>query len=107
MVRPLIPFLLMLSASTMAAPRNDPTLPPSGFAPVPQASTERTDRLLLQAVINSPQRRLAIINGRSLREGERLGEWQIRSIRPREVLLVSPHGTQLLRLNFPSKPAAD
>lgn len=107
MARFLILLGLLLTASVQAAgPRHDPLRPPAGF----QAAAGEVAPLVsevprLQAVINSPQRRIAILNGRSLREGQKIDAWRVLSIRAREVVLEGPGGRRTLQLDFPSTPA--
>lgn len=61
----------------------------------PEAEIIQDKSLSLQAVSwsSSPQKRFAVINGRICREGERIGEYQIRRIDAEEVLLTGSSGT--------------
>jgi MSHA biogenesis protein MshK len=54
--------------------------------------------LVLQSVLIAPQRRLAVINGKTLAVGERIGEATIVAIRPQDVVLKRPSGEFTLRL---------
>ncbi|MFW6011436.1 MAG: general secretion pathway protein GspB [Desulfosalsimonas sp.] len=61
----------------------------------PEAEILQDKSLSLQAVSwsSSPQKRFVVINGRICREGERVGEYQIRRIDAEEVLLTGSSGT--------------
>ena len=52
----------------------------------------------LQSVLSSPDRRVAVINGVSVREGDRIGAAQVVSIRSEAVVLRTDHRTVTLRL---------
>ena len=54
--------------------------------------------LVLQSVLIAPQRRLAVINGKTLAVGERIGEATVVAIRPQDVVLKRPSGEFTLRL---------
>jgi MSHA biogenesis protein MshK len=107
MARLLILLSVLLAAPAQAtSPRHDPLRPPAGVQTVPGgAAPVHTEVPQLQAVIHSAQRRIAILNGRSVREGEKIDAWQVLSIRAREVLLDGPGGRRTLQLSFPSTPA--
>lgn len=82
----------------------DPTRPPAFlFAPVDSdaAATERSKAgLVLQSVLIAPGRRTAIIGGRHLAIGDRLGDLTLVRVEETEVLLRGPEGSRTLRL-FP------
>jgi len=54
--------------------------------------------LVLQSVLISPQRRLAVINGRTLSVGERIGNATVAAIWPHEVVIQRSSGEVTLRL---------
>lgn len=60
----------------------DPTLPYSGRSVPRTASVRAVTALQLEAILHGSQRRLAIINGQLLREGDRIGNSLIESITP-------------------------
>jgi MSHA biogenesis protein MshK len=72
----------------------DPTRP-SYFLGEP---AEARGAPILQSTLVSPQRRLAIINGRSYTVGSRLGDAEVRAIYPNEVVLRRGGQEQVLRL---------
>jgi len=89
-----IPILLLMSLTAAVhaqATQHDPTRPPT------QAEIEawfgnggdaqEAAPFRLQAILLSPQRRIAIIDGQRLRVGERLDNAQIRTIEPGRVVL--------------------
>ena len=66
----------------------------------PEAVAE--PELVVASILHSPQRRLAIINGRIMRVGDRVGSSTILEIEPRAVILESPGGArQTLELRVP------
>lgn len=61
----------------------------------------RSDRSwFLQSILSSPQRRIAVINGTRVREGDRIGSARVVRIRDSHVLLQSRGRTLTLHL-FP------
>ncbi|MGD8842871.1 MAG: general secretion pathway protein GspB [Gammaproteobacteria bacterium] len=52
----------------------------------------------LQSVLSSPDRRVAVINGVRVREGDRIGMARVVSIRPAAVVLKTDYRTVTLRL---------
>ncbi len=58
--------------------------------------------LVVASILHSPQRRLAIINGRIMRVGDRVGSSTILEIEPRAVIVESPGGARhTLELRVP------
>lgn len=78
------------AAATLAAPAAAFGLSPAGLPNTPQ----------LQSILVSPERRLAIIDGQTLRVGERFGDSVLVKINEREVILKNGKVLQTLRL-FP------
>jgi len=71
----------------------DPTRPPSVEAP--RGGSE------LQTTLVSPGRKLAIISGRTVGVGDRVGAAVVTDIRPYEVVLKTSSGEKVLRLAPP------
>lgn len=68
--------------------------------PVPSAGPEPP--LVVASILHSPQRRLAIVNGQIVREGDRIGGATIRAIEPRAVVLETARGErQTIELRSP------
>jgi MSHA biogenesis protein MshK len=64
-------ILLSVTAGTAVADRlMDPTRPASAKA---DTTAEPTDSIRLEAILRSGERRLAIVNGKIVRAGERIG----------------------------------
>jgi hypothetical protein len=82
----------------------DPTRPPAFlFAPVDgeaAAAEAAKGGLVLQSVLIAPGRRTAIIGGRHVTIGERLGDFTLVRVDETEVLLRGPEGSRTLKL-FP------
>jgi len=82
----------------------DPTRPPAFlFAPIDgeAAATEGAKGgLVLQSVLIAPGRRTAIIGGRHVTIGERVGDFTLVRVDETEVLLRGPEGSRTLKL-FP------
>jgi MSHA biogenesis protein MshK len=82
----------------------DPTRPPAFlFAPVDgeaAAAEAAKGGLVLQSVLIAPGRRTAIIGGRHVTIGERLGDFTLVRVDETEVQLRGPEGSRTLKL-FP------
>jgi MSHA biogenesis protein MshK len=100
--------LVLSPASGMAAPEKlpDPTLPAGAATPatpaVPVGFNQEglSNTPQLQSILVSPERRLAIIDGQTLRVGERFGDSVLVKINESEVVLNNGKVLQILRL-FP------
>jgi MSHA biogenesis protein MshK len=94
--------LIMLAAASVVAgaalaqPLADPTRPPTHGAV--QALQGDAPRTRLQSVLISPGRSVAIIDGRAVRPGERIGDATVLSIEPAEVTLQRGAATERLTL---------
>ena len=75
----------------------DPTEPPSGAAA--RGGAQSAPEAVLQSVIVSGGRRLALIGGRTYQTGERVGDATVVSISSSEVILRDASGTRVLRLH--------
>lgn len=84
----------------------DPTRPPTGYARNPDG--EVFTGPVLQSVLISSSRRVAIISGKTVKVGDKFGEAQVVSIADGEVILRTGKDKQVLKL-YPSlyKPGAD
>ena len=82
------------NATTPDAERRDPTRPP--VAPMQQALAQQavaqsTDsKLVVTSILTGSTRRIAVINGRVRRVGDRVGAMTVAGIEPRRVVLHSP-----------------
>jgi MSHA biogenesis protein MshK len=76
----------------------DPTQPPADrvLGAVP---AEATIALRLQAILRSGDRTSAVVDGKTLKVGDRLGEARILAIRPHSVLIDRQGQQQELRLS--------
>lgn len=75
----------------------DPTRPSSALSDGDGVTTG-VHGLVLQSVLIAPQRRLAVINGRTLAVGERIGDATVAAIQPHEVVVKRASGELTLRL---------
>lgn len=72
----------------------DPTRP----AGMSRAAARESGGGALQTTIVSPGRSLAVINGRTMSVGDKIGDATIVEIRPYEVVLRSRTGTKVMRM---------
>ena len=100
MAQRLIALGLLFAASTsqaaLAQPLNDPTRPPSATSP--QESGEPVPSRL-QSVLLSPTRKIAVIDGRAVRLGERVGDATLIAIAPSQVTLQRGARYETLRMH--------
>lgn len=76
----------------------DPTRPPDAVG-VAQGSTQGgTSAPVLQSVLISPHRRLAIIDGKTVKLGDKFGALRLVSVTETEVVLQSGTSRQILKL---------
>lgn len=87
--------VLLLLACLLALPVRaalDPTLPPAAAGVSSSAVGAAAAPLpRLQAILRGPAGARAVLDGRSLTVGERHGDWRVRAIRARSVL-IEHHG---------------
>lgn len=80
-----------LLVATAGAQQRDPTRPPSAAEVAAwfgdASETDRRSPYRLQSILLAPDRRIAIIDGRRLRTGDRLGEAEVAAIEPGRVIL--------------------
>jgi MSHA biogenesis protein MshK len=90
---------LTLVPCAFAQSLNDPTRPPTVSAATDAGATVDS-ALVLQSILVSPGRRLAVINGQTVKQGDKLGETRVVDIREGEVVLRSDQEITVLKL-FP------
>lgn len=92
------PFALTGAPAQQALP--DPTRPPPGLQAASAASAVAVpDTLVLQSVLLGPGRTpAAVISGRLVAVGDRVGDARLARITAQAVQLKSPHGTTTLSL---------
>jgi hypothetical protein len=66
----------------------------AAVAPTVQIETEPD--LVIASILHSPERRLAVVNGRIVRAGDRIGSQTIVEIQPRAIVVESPRGARRL-----------
>jgi len=77
----------------------DPTRPPAGFGQaIPNAGPVAP---ILQSILISPTRRVAIVSGKTLRVGDKYGDAQLIAINENEIVLKNGKNRQSLYL-YPS-----
>jgi len=104
LTKTLLACVALCALSAVAQPLQDPTRPPAGMDrialdPAVQANVPR-----LQSVLIAPHaggRHVAVIDGETLRLGERYKGALITSIKPGEVVLVRGNARQVLRMDAP------
>lgn len=104
MIKGMLLIGLMYLAVSLATAENlpDPTRPPSDFMMNQEhAETNVTAGPVLQSVLISPHRTVAIISGQTLKLGDKFGEAQVVKITENEVVLRTGRNLQTLRL-FPT-----
>lgn len=97
-------FLLAIcAAGGIAQAQNlaDPTRPPATTEATPERSAASVAGPVLQSVLISPSRKMAIINGQSVNLGEKFGEARLVKISESEVVLRNGQEVQILKL-FPN-----
>lgn len=89
---------LLVPASALAL---DPTQPPRALAPAIGITGDAQVPLRLQAIVRTPHAAQAVINGQSLRVGERVDGARVVAINPRSVLIERQGRRELLKLVAP------
>lgn len=92
----------------MAEALRDPTRPPARLEAGTADDGAAASGPVLQSVLLSPQRRLAIISGQTLKVGDKFGEARLVKIGENEVVLRNGTSLQTLKLfpNVEKQPAA-
>ena len=65
-------------------------------AAAPAVPIETEPELVIASILHSPERRLAVVNGRIVRAGDRVGSTTIVEIQPRAVVVESSRGARRL-----------
>ena len=93
-------LLLAVSSTALAQTLRDPTRPPSAAAsgPLREGEARAPTGPVLQSVIVSDGRRLALIDGKTYTVGDKIGEAKLISISGSEVTLRESGGRKVLRL---------
>lgn len=98
----LIPALtcaMLGASSTSVVALRDPTRPPADPTISRSAESHTVQHWNLSSILISPQRRIAVINGRSLQVGQSLAGARVLSIEADQVVLRQGDRTHILRLN--------
>ncbi len=77
---------------------HDPTRPTDPALYFGSGKTPAGGNWSLQSILSSPERRIAVINGTRVREGDRIGSARVVQIRDSHVLLNTGGSTLTLRL---------
>ncbi|SDS96982.1 Type II secretory pathway component [Pseudomonas oryzae] len=94
-------LILALAVPPLAGAALDPTQPPRAPSGPAAAAGEAASAALLQAILRGPAGARAVIGGRSLAVGERLGELRVLAIRARSVLIERQGQRSELHLSHP------
>lgn len=86
---------LLLASAEASQVLYDPTKPPGKNV---QGNTQSQRSLRLESVLVGSKRKVAIINGRRYKEGDRIGTGKVVSIQRQGVKIAMPHKTLSLRL---------
>lgn len=90
----LVIVALALAGGAIAEDLPDPTRPPAGYASGETVSVGP----VLQSVLISPTRRIAIISGKTVKVGDKYEGTRVASISDNEVVLKNGKTSQVLRL---------
>ena len=90
-------LLMIVVFDARAAIQHDPMRPAAPFLPQPQQQThapdmENHDTLVLQSIIFSSQRKIAIINGQYLHIGESIGAYKLKGLSANQAQLQDSEG---------------
>lgn len=101
----LLSFVLVAGEGLAAEALPDPTRPPASLGPLAPGYGEEPEKEppplpVLQSVILSAARKVAIIGGQPVRLGGKFGEARLVRLTPNEAVLRSAEGVQVLKL-FP------
>lgn len=87
-----------LAVAANAHALHDPTRPTDPALYFGYQQSKNDTRWALQSILSSAERRIAIINGVRVREGDRIGPAKVVRIQKSQVLLHTGSGTLTLRL---------
>jgi len=94
--------VLILAVDSQAQPLSDPTRPPTSVGGAQdQSAGKGASSLELQSVLISPGRRVATINGQTVKLGEKIGESRVVKIAEDQVVIRSGQDIKVLKL-FPA-----
>ncbi len=99
--RILLPLLLLAALAPVSAPAvalHDPTRPTDPELYFGRHAGAAGRPWILHSILNAPDRRIAIINGKRVREGERIGSARVLRIGTSDVLLQTGKRRLTLRL---------
>jgi MSHA biogenesis protein MshK len=100
----------LLGAAAAQAQSTDPTRPPAMLSvPTSPGGDVRGGEPRVQTILVSLRpggRRIAVIDGKTLRQGDRLGDAIVETIRPTEVVLRRGKQRQILKLYRPAARVA-
>jgi len=104
----LAPLLLALAIQPVLADMADPTRPPPGLGARPAGDALATPALEVSSVFLMGRHPYALVDGMTVRPGDRLGESRVSRIDEQGVWLRTPAGPRLLRLvpDVQKQPAA-
>lgn len=91
-------LIIGLAAACNSHALTDPTQPTDPTLFFGKGKTQPGGGWSLQSILSSPQRRIAVINGARVREGDRIGSARVVKIRDSHVLLNTGGRTLTLRL---------
>ncbi|MDP5240243.1 hypothetical protein Q9Q94_11940 [Uliginosibacterium sp. 31-16] len=95
-------LLAVLPAAAQTGPFFDPTRPPASvLAPQAEVTSPQEAPLLLQSVLLSPQRQVAVISGQSVLVGQAIRGYRLRMLTNRQAELQGPQGRLTLWLIAP------
>lgn len=114
MIRHAIMLMLLLACVPGYAQLADPTAPPPALREAEKPKTGDAEAApppeqRLQSILISPKRRIAVIDGKTVREGARHQGALLASVRPTYVILLKDGVRETLRLYAPpgSKPGGE
>jgi MSHA biogenesis protein MshK len=97
--RLILAISLLPAAAALAQGLADPTRPPSLTEAAPAAATTQGPASRLQSVLISSGRKVAVIDGRTVRLGERVGDATLVAVGPARVVLQKGAEYQTLKLH--------
>lgn len=86
-------------SAALAQPLADPMRPPAAAATSSEPGEATKSAAQLQSILISPRRRVAVIDGRVVRLGERVGDATVVAISDSEVVLQRADARETLKLN--------
>lgn len=92
-------FIMMHAPLAIAQGLTDPTRPPAALRNAQDGEAQSAfSGPVLQSVLVSPGRKVAIISGKTVKLGEKYGDARVTKITESEVTLKGAHGVQILKL---------